>query len=95
MASFSVCPACGQSSPLAPLQTFEQLCEQNDFPAICQLLQAFPLTNVLFYPSLLSPLHVAAIAGSKEAVLVLLVHGADPNITSGAQNSPLHEVSET
>jgi ankyrin repeat protein len=48
--------------------------------------------NILLYPAYTSPLHIAATAGSKEAVLTLLGHGAFPNILNLEKNSPFHEV---
>ena len=62
---------------------------------ICALLTAGYNANSILFPSYSTPLHIAATSGSKESVVVLLFHGAIPDICNNEGKTAFHQVKVT
>ena len=91
--SNSACPCCMKSlANPSRVSVLHELCKTNNFTEVCNMISLGENVNTIFYSNYSTPLHVAATSGSKETVLVLLCHGAFPDIFNKDKKTALHLV---
>jgi ankyrin repeat protein len=75
-----------------PVSVLHEFCEKNNYIEVCASILSENSVNTILYPSYSTPLHIAALSGSKETVLVLLSHGALPDVCNKEGKTPFHQV---
>ena len=92
--SITSCPNCRKLFPISyPLSDLSNNCEKNNYTEVCSIVMNGNNANTVLEDSkYYTPLHIAANSGSKETVLVLLSHGAIPDICNNEGFTALHIV---